>query len=103
MNTTPIHIRVTETERHLFEVAAEKTGMTITQLVKKAVLAYVKSPLAKDEIAEALEHLEKFNPSPAQLARHQAVADEVESGRSRGLNKQESLDLLKKLQDKPKP
>ncbi len=102
MNVSPIHIRVNPTERRLFEVAARQAGLNISQLVKKAVLAFVSRPLPRDEMAEALDRLEKFTATPAQLARHKVVAKAVDSGKAKGLNKKESLALLARLQSKKK-
>ena len=98
MKVSPIHIKVNQLERRLFEVAAEKTGMTITGFIKKAVVAYVKGPLLKDEFAEALAHLETFTPTQAQIEEHRKTARGVELGELQGLGSKEGLELLNKLQ-----
>ena len=98
MKVSPIHIKVSPIERQLFEVAVKKTGMTMTELIKKAVLAYVKGPLLKDEFAEALAHLETFTPTQARIKEHRKIARRVESAKLRGLGSKEGLELLNKLQ-----
>jgi hypothetical protein len=98
MKVSPIHIKVSQMERRLFELAAKRTGVTITELIKKAVLAYVQGPLPRDEMAEALARLETFTPTPAQIAKHKEIAEAFEKGELQGLDKKESLEFLAKLQ-----
>ena len=103
MNVSPIHIKVSRTERRLFETAAKKSGMTLTQLIKQAVLEYVQRPLPKDAFAEALDKLETFEASPEQIAEHRAYKKRVEKGEvGPGLSPDEALAYLRKLNKKSK-
>jgi uncharacterized protein (DUF1778 family) len=103
MNVSPIHIKVNRIERELFETAAKQSGSTITEMVKKAVLAYVKQPMPRDEFAEALSRLKTFVPTEEQLEKHRAMRAKFESGQEEpGLNKKQSLALLKRLQKQSK-
>lgn len=103
VNVSPIHIKVSRTERQLFETAAKKSGMTLTQLVKQAVLEYVRRPLPKDPFAEALDKLETFEPTAEQLAEHRAFKKRLAKGQTGPwLSPDEALAYLRKLDKKSK-
>jgi hypothetical protein len=83
-----VNIRLDDIERKFFEVAAQKAGIKMTDLIKRAVAAYVHSSDYKDEITrEALEQLEKRIPTPTQIEKYREISEAFGTGSRRKAKK----------------
>jgi hypothetical protein len=97
MDVSPIQINVNRIERTLFETAARSRGMTVTELVKEAVLTYVQQTLTGDEFAEARARWKTAVPTRTPMKRYHAVAGKLGHETKPGSNNRESLGLRERL------